>query len=123
MQGRPSRRDVLKAGLAPPAARCAASAACPPRSSTRIAATQPACGTLGDVEHIVIFIQENRSFDHYFGRYKGVRGFDDRTVRLSATDDGTDGLQAALPGRRHPRRARPAPPLPHRHHAALDAAG
>lgn len=31
-----------------------------------------------DVEHIVILMQENRSFDHYFGTMKGVRGFGDR---------------------------------------------
>ncbi|WP_155643643.1 phosphocholine-specific phospholipase C [Burkholderia cepacia] len=30
-----------------------------------------------DVKHIVILMQENRSFDHYFGTYKGVRGFGD----------------------------------------------
>lgn len=35
-------------------------------------------GTLRDVEHIVIFMQENRSFDHYFGTLRGVRGFGDR---------------------------------------------
>jgi phospholipase C len=35
-------------------------------------------GTLQDVEHIVIFTQENRSFDHYFGTLAGVRGFGDR---------------------------------------------
>jgi phospholipase C len=34
-------------------------------------------GTLADVEHVVIFMQENRSFDHYFGTMAGVRGFDD----------------------------------------------
>src|SRR5271154_1414608 len=28
-----------------------------------------------DVEHIVILMQENRSFDHYFGTLTGVRGF------------------------------------------------
>jgi hypothetical protein len=32
----------------------------------------------GDVEHIVILMQENRSFDHYFGTLMGVRGFGDR---------------------------------------------
>ncbi|WP_326489715.1 phosphocholine-specific phospholipase C [Paraburkholderia sp. ZP32-5] len=37
-------------------------------------------GTIDDVEHIVIFTQENRSFDHYFGKLRGVRGFNDRTV-------------------------------------------
>jgi phospholipase C len=35
-------------------------------------------GTLADVEHVVIFMQENRSFDHYFGAMNGVRGFADR---------------------------------------------
>ena len=34
-------------------------------------------GTLKDVKHIVILMQENRSFDHYFGSMKGVRGFGD----------------------------------------------
>ncbi|WP_420798834.1 phosphocholine-specific phospholipase C [Geothrix limicola] len=40
-------------------------------------------GSLADVEHIVILTQENRSFDHYFGTMRGVRGFGDpRAVRL-----------------------------------------
>ncbi|SEV92997.1 phospholipase C, phosphocholine-specific [Luteibacter sp. 329MFSha] len=34
-------------------------------------------GTLADVEHVVILMQENRSFDHYFGSLRGVRGFGD----------------------------------------------
>ncbi|MFJ3699015.1 alkaline phosphatase family protein [Streptomyces sp. NPDC090052] len=34
-------------------------------------------GTLRDVEHIVVLMQENRSFDHYFGALRGVRGFGD----------------------------------------------
>lgn len=33
--------------------------------------------TIMDVEHVVILMQENRSFDHYFGTYNGVRGFTD----------------------------------------------
>ena len=35
-------------------------------------------GTINDVEHIVILMQENRSFDHYYGTLNGVRGFADR---------------------------------------------
>ncbi|NNB42853.1 phosphocholine-specific phospholipase C [Pseudomonas chlororaphis] len=35
-------------------------------------------GTIRDVEHVVILMQENRSFDHYFGTLPGVRGFSDR---------------------------------------------
>lgn len=34
-------------------------------------------GTLQDVRHVVILMQENRSFDHYFGTLSGVRGFAD----------------------------------------------
>jgi phospholipase C len=34
--------------------------------------------SIRDVKHIVILMQENRSFDHYFGTMKGVRGFGDR---------------------------------------------
>ncbi len=33
----------------------------------------------GKVEHVVFLMQENRSFDHYFGTMKGVAGFDDST--------------------------------------------
>ncbi len=36
-----------------------------------------ATGSIQDIEHVVIFMQENRSFDHYFGTLKGVRGFGD----------------------------------------------
>ena len=39
--------------------------------------------SIHDVEHIVIMMQENRSFDHYFGTLRGVRGFGDpRAVKL-----------------------------------------
>ena len=34
-------------------------------------------GTIADIEHVVILMQENRSFDHYFGMMRGVRGFSD----------------------------------------------
>jgi len=35
-------------------------------------------GTIQDIKHIVILMQENRSFNHYFGTLRGVRGFGDR---------------------------------------------
>jgi phospholipase C len=35
-------------------------------------------GTIKDVKHVVILMQENRAFDHYFASYKGIRGFGDR---------------------------------------------
>jgi phospholipase C len=44
----------------------------------RAYAADPAgTGSLGDIEHVVLLMQENRSFDHYFGTMSGVRGFDD----------------------------------------------
>ncbi|SFE33517.1 phospholipase C [Actinacidiphila alni] len=43
-------------------------------------AAPAATGTLADARHIVILMQENRSFDHYFGTLKGVRGFADRAA-------------------------------------------
>ncbi|MFF7705057.1 phosphocholine-specific phospholipase C [Streptomyces lydicus] len=49
-------------------------------SSIARAAAIPAkrtSGSLNDVEHVVVLMQENRSFDHYFGSLKGVRGFGD----------------------------------------------
>jgi phospholipase C len=52
------------------------------------AATLPAIGrsgTLDDVEHVVVLMQENRSFDHYFGHLSGVRGYNDRfALRIAA---------------------------------------
>jgi phospholipase C len=40
-----------------------------------------------DAEHIVILMQENRSFDHAFGTLQGVRGFNDpRAITLSNND-------------------------------------
>lgn len=37
----------------------------------------PCSGHLTDIEHIVLLMQENRSYDHYFGTLSGTRGFDD----------------------------------------------
>ena len=40
-------------------------------------------GGLSAVEHVIVLMQENRSFDHYFGRLRGVRGFgDSKSLRL-----------------------------------------
>lgn len=34
-------------------------------------------GTIQDVQHVVLLMQENRSFDHYFGSLGGIRGYGD----------------------------------------------
>ena len=77
-----SRRDFLKkaallavgggiAGVLPP-------------SIQKAFAIEPDPGsTYLDAEHIVILMQENRSFDHCYGMLRGVRGFNDpRAITL-----------------------------------------
>lgn len=52
-----------------------------PSSIQKALAIDPATGsTFLDAEHIVILMQENRSFDHCFGTMQGVRGFNDPRV-------------------------------------------
>lgn len=47
--------------------------------------TDPAgTGSLNDIEHFVLLMQENRSFDHYFGTMSGVRGFGDSSAAAQA---------------------------------------
>jgi phospholipase C len=43
----------------------------------KLTSSASACGSLNDIEHVIFLIQENRSFDHYYGSYRGVRGFAD----------------------------------------------
>src|ERR1017187_9120450 len=68
-----TRRELLKLGAATAVAElaslglqgCGMSPSVPPGPS--------GCSKLTDIEHVVILTQENRSFDHYFGSYRGVR--------------------------------------------------
>jgi phospholipase C len=41
---------------------------------------EAATGTIADLKHVVILMQENRSFDHYYGSLQGVRGYSDKQV-------------------------------------------
>jgi phospholipase C len=54
-------------------------------------------GTIADVEHVVILMQENRAFDHYFGALNGVRGFADR-FPIPVSADATVWTQGDKPG-------------------------
>ena len=47
------------------------------RLVARAAAARPAGSDLGAVDHVVFLMMENRSYDHYFGRYHAGRGFND----------------------------------------------
>ena len=50
----------------------------------KLTAVTTANASLSDVRHIVILMQENRSFDHYFGTLSGTRGFSDPNVPKNA---------------------------------------
>jgi phospholipase C len=54
-------------------------------------------GTIADIKHVVILVQENRSFDHYFGTLSGVRGFGDK--QALTYQDGTSVFQQPDPAR------------------------
>ena len=71
------RRQFIR-NVAAAAGSTAALGAFPPAIARALAiAANNRTGTLQDVEHIVCLMQENRSFDHYFGSMAGVRGFAD----------------------------------------------
>lgn len=54
-----------------------ASSLMPPNVRRALAAQVPSIASLKDIKHVVLLMQENRSFDHYFGTMAGVRGFND----------------------------------------------
>ncbi|GAB3879368.1 hypothetical protein GCM10027612_05030 [Microbispora bryophytorum subsp. camponoti] len=80
-----SRRNFL--GTAAAVTGAAAVGAALPNASAAAATTQKKpghppkpYGDIRDIKHVVVIMQENRSFDHYFGALKGVRGFGDRST-------------------------------------------
>ncbi len=98
-----SRRQVLAGGVGGAAA-LGLAALVPGGTSgaetVRRAAQVKAAGSdLGAVEHVVYLMMENRSFDHFFGSMKGVRGFNDHPA-------GDNGVFAQAwpnsPGGQHP---------------------
>ena len=64
-----STAALMAAGMLPPGIRAALAA-------------KPRGTSLASVQHVVIFMQENRSFDHYYGSLQGVRGYSDRSAFL-----------------------------------------
>jgi len=82
-----TRRELLKLGVGTAVAElaslglhgCSGGSVTPPP-------VPGACSKLTDIEHVVILIQENRSFDHYFGSYRGVRGFTDQSMAFQQPD-------------------------------------
>jgi phospholipase C len=80
-----SRRQLLK-GTAVAAAGTALAAYLPASVRKAMAATDPTASfNISQVKHVVLLMQENRSFDHYFGTLSGVRGFGDRKAMTLAS--------------------------------------
>src|SRR4029077_6078633 len=78
-----TRRELLKLGAATAVAQLSSLGLAGCGSGSLTSPSGPSfpsiCSKLTDIEHAIILIQENRSFDHYFGSYRGVRGFSDRS--------------------------------------------
>jgi phospholipase C len=77
------RRLLQTAGAATTAA--FAAAFLPPNVRKALAAGPSTGGSLRDIKHVVILMQENRSFDHYFGTLPNVRGFSDPSAITLST--------------------------------------
>ena len=77
-----SRRKLLKAGAVAGAAEIMAGLlpGCGGHGTMSSTPGPSACAKITDIDHVVILIQENRSFDHYFGSYRGVHGFNDQSA-------------------------------------------
>jgi len=92
-----------------------------PPSLARALSIEPRAGTtFMDAEHVVILMQENRSFDHAFGTLPGVRGFDDpRAITIPGGNpvwlqtDATGRTYAPFPLHIHETKATWMSDLPH----------
>jgi phospholipase C len=97
-----TRRDLLRAGAA--AGALAGIEALAPAQVLERALALPAkrlrheCTPLSAIEHVVIFINENRSFDSYFGTYSGVRGYGDRKAPRLSDGSGKPIFAQPFPG-------------------------
>jgi phospholipase C len=78
-----NRRNFLRSAVG-----AATLAAFPPSIQRALAIpANNATGTIRDIEHVIILMQENRSFDHYHGTLAGVRGYSDRLTIPMASGD------------------------------------
>lgn len=73
-----SRRGFLGTAAAATAL-AAAGSLLPPSVQAAMARPTPP-GSLQSIKHVIVLMQENRSFDHYFGSLRGVRGYGDHSV-------------------------------------------
>src|ERR1700743_1475437 len=78
-----SRRGFLGAAAAVTGAAVVGTTAAPAADGAtlpEIAKQHGRHGDIRDIKHVMVVMQENRSFDHYFGSMRGVRGFGDRST-------------------------------------------
>jgi phospholipase C len=78
-----SRRGFLGAAAAVTGAAVVGTTAAPAAEAatlSEIAKQHGRHGDIRDIKHVMVVMQENRSFDHYFGSMRGVRGFGDRSI-------------------------------------------
>jgi phospholipase C len=93
-----SRRALLVGGAAAIMAGVAAGSAFGRGAvASAAASTASRSGTIKDVRHVVVLMQENRSFDHYYGTMPGVRGFSDKQALELPT--GQDVFHQPAPAR------------------------
>ncbi len=72
------RRRLLQLGGAAAVALAGAGGLAGATRATASTRASISTGTIADLKHVVILMQENRSFDHYYGSLPGVRGFGDK---------------------------------------------
>ena len=77
MHGEDSSRGLTRRRVLGTAAGVAGLSLLPWSMQKALAAPEQPLRSLSQIKHVLILMQENRSFDHYFGTLQGVRGFDD----------------------------------------------
>ena len=75
-----SRRSLLRGAVVTTGAAAVASVTPGARALADADGNPALFGDIRDIKHVVILMQENRSFDHYFGSLRGVIGFGDRAT-------------------------------------------
>ncbi|KIF78286.1 hypothetical protein QR77_39885 [Streptomyces sp. 150FB] len=109
-----SRRDFIGAATAITGAAAVGGVSASAAEAAAPAHQRKPHGDIRDIKRVVILMQENRSFDHYFGSLRGVRGFGDRSTAqlpggLSVFEQPLSSPGQRLTGTQYPWRLAAAP--------------